>query len=91
MNYKDKTNKHRSAGYPIDKIFTERWSPRAMSGEEIPIEELMTLFEAARWAPSSSDNQPWRFIFARRNTGYWDNIFGLLSDGNKRWCKNRNR
>ena len=59
-----------------------------MSGEEITHEELMTLFEAARWAPSSNNNQPWRFIYGRRNTPAWDVFFGLLTPGNKSWCHN---
>ena len=43
----------RTADRPIDPLFVDRWSPRAMSGEAIPEGDLMTLFEAARWAPSS--------------------------------------
>ena len=52
----------RQPDHPIDPMFLERWSPRAFSGEDIPVETLMTLFEAARWAPSSYNSQPWRFI-----------------------------
>jgi len=48
----------------------------------------MSLFEAARWAPSSFNNQPWRFIYAKRNTGHWDRLFNLLVDANKLWAKN---
>jgi nitroreductase len=59
-----------------------------MSGEEISPDELMSLFEAARWAPSSFNNQPWRFLFARRNTEHWDGLFDLLTDANKAWAKN---
>lgn len=78
----------RKADYKIDKIFIERWSPRAMSGEEISDNELMTLFEAARWAQSSYNGQPWRFIYAKRNTKSWNNFFNLLTPGNQVWCKN---
>lgn len=64
--------KHHSVRTPeyahVDSLFIERWSPRAMSGQPITQEELMTLFEAARWAPSSYNEQPWRFIYAQRNT-----------------------
>jgi len=59
-----------------------------MSGEEITDDELMTLFEAAKWAPSSSNEQPWRFIYAKKNTPHWDAFFSFVSEGNKRWCKN---
>ncbi len=62
----------------VHEIFISRWSPRAMSGEEIDEATLKTLFEAARWAPSSNNNQPWRFIYARRNTPYWDTFFNLI-------------
>jgi nitroreductase len=72
----------------VDEIFINRWSPRAMSGEEIDEAMLMTLFEAARWAPSSNNNQPWRFIYARRNTPCWNTIFGLMNEGNQVWAKN---
>jgi nitroreductase len=50
-------------------------------------EELMSLFEAARWAPSSGNGQPWRFIYAKRNTEDWNSLFTLLVDFNKSWAK----
>ena len=78
----------RKPGREISPIFIERWSPRAMSGEEIGKEELMRLFEAARWAPSSMNNQPWRFLYALRNTAHWETFFGLLSANNQTWWKN---
>ena len=56
-----KGSENRKADYPVDALFVDRWSPRAMSGEEIAEEELLTLFEAARWAPSSYNNQPGGF------------------------------
>jgi len=55
---------------------------------EINKEELMNLFEAAKWAPSSYNNQPWRFIYALKNTRSWNELFDLLVDFNKSWCKN---
>jgi nitroreductase len=58
-----------------------------MSGEEIPLEELNVLFEAARWAPSSYNNQPWRILFASRGTEHWPLFFDLLVDVNKTWAK----
>ena len=72
----------------INPLFVNRWSPRAMSGEEISHDDLMGLFEAARWAPSSYNNQPWRFIYAKRNTDHWQRLFSLLVEGNKTWAKN---
>jgi nitroreductase len=76
----------RQSDWNVYPIFRERWSPRAMNGEEITHEELMTLFEAARWAPSSNNNQPWRFLYARRDSEHWNTFFGFLTEGNKSWC-----
>ncbi|HPD57659.1 MAG TPA: nitroreductase family protein [Smithellaceae bacterium] len=84
MNIRD----FRKPEYDVDEIFLNRWSPRAMSGEEIEEKVLFQLFEAARWAPSSNNNQPWRFIYARRNTKHWDTFFDLLAEGNKNWAHN---
>jgi nitroreductase len=78
----------RRADHPIETLFLDRWSPRAMSGEEIPEQELMVLFEAARWAPSSFNNQPWRILYARRGGEHWDTFLGLLVESNKVWAKN---
>ncbi|PKN88073.1 MAG: nitroreductase [Deltaproteobacteria bacterium HGW-Deltaproteobacteria-1] len=77
----------RKPGNPVQDIFVNRWSPRAMSGTEIDDATLMSLFEAARWAPSSNNNQPWRFIYARRNTPRWEVFFNLLAEGNQVWAK----
>src|SRR6266542_6594954 len=74
--------------YDIHPLLLHRWSPRATSGEEISDTELMRLFEAARWAPSSYNGQPWRFIYAKRNTEYWDKFLNLMVDFNKSWAKN---
>lgn len=75
----------RKAAYPINKLFTQRWSRRAMSGEAVTREELMTLFEAARWAPSSFNAQPWRFIYALKGTAAWKHLFDLLVPANQQW------
>lgn len=82
------TINHRKVQFPVNKIFPTRWSPRALSGEPITPEELSTLFEAARWAPSSFNNQPWRFIYAQRNTEAWATIFNLVGEFNQSWTKN---
>ncbi|MDR4489691.1 nitroreductase family protein [Candidatus Nitrosocosmicus agrestis] len=78
----------RKTRYNINSIFIERWSPRAMTGESITDETLMSLFEAARWAPSSFNNQPWRFLFAKKDTPNWNIFFNLLTEGNRAWAKN---
>jgi nitroreductase len=78
----------RTSEYPINPLILSRWSPRSMTGEELGDDDIMSLFEAARWAPSSFNNQPWRFIYAKRNTEHWDRLFNLLVDANKTWAKN---
>lgn len=77
---------HRKADYPIEPIFVRRWSPRAMSGEPVTEEELMRVFEAARWAPSTFNEQEWRFLYARRDTVVWEQFVGLLMKANQAWC-----
>ncbi len=72
--------------WPCDPLFLRRWSPRAMSGEPFSEGELMTLFEAARWAPSAFNAQPWRFLFARRDTPHWARFLSLLNERNASWC-----
>ena len=79
---------YRKPDYEISPLFIKRWSPRAMSGEEISRDELMRLFEAARWAPSSMNNQPWRFLYALRKSAHWETFFNLLGANNQGWCKN---
>ena len=78
----------RTSEYPINPLILNRWSPRSMTGEELDDDDIMSLFEAARWAPSSFNNQPWRFIYAKRNTRHWDRLFDLLVNANKTWAKN---
>ena len=79
---------HRKPDWPIESLLYRRWSPRAMSGEELSNDELMTLFEAARWAPSSYNAQHWRFLYATRGSAHWDKFFGLMGEGNQGWAKN---
>jgi nitroreductase len=77
----------RTADHDIDPLFLQRWSPRAFTGEPIPESELARIFEAARWAPSSSNAQPWRFLYARRDTPPWPKFLGLLSPTNQAWAQ----
>ena len=88
MTLKPEVEHTRHPAYKINPLFVNRWSPRSMSGEELNDQDIMSLFEAARWAPSSFNNQPWRFIYAKRNTQHWDRLFSLLYEGNKVWAVN---
>jgi nitroreductase len=81
-----KTINGRTTEYPIDDIFLKRHSPRAMSGEALTKEELMTLFEAARWAPSAFNAQPWKFIYVVRDTPEFEKFLSFLMEGNRIWC-----
>lgn len=69
----------------INPLLLDRWSPRALSGEALKPEELLAIFEAAKWAPSAYNNQPWRFIYAQNNTPSWPKLFSLLSEYNQAW------
>lgn len=77
----------RKPDYPISSHILNRWSPRAMTGEPLDDEVLFSLFEAARWAPSSGNGQPWRFIVARRqDEEKFAKMFDILAEGNQAWC-----
>jgi len=77
----------RIADYAIHEQFITRWSPRAFSGETIDEQTLLSFFEAARWAPSAYNSQPWRFLYARRDTPNWERYLGLLNEFNRGWAQ----
>lgn len=79
---------NRQTDLPIQPFFLARVSSRAFSQERLTEEELLSLFEAARWAPSSYNNQPWRFIYVRRGDPEWNLMFNTLIEFNQSWCKN---
>lgn len=66
-------------------LFYERWSPKAFEAEPLTEEELTALFDAARWAPSSFNEQPWRFIYSRTEEER-DEIARTLSRKNRKWA-----
>jgi nitroreductase len=77
----------RTADHEIEPLFLERWSPRAYTEEEIPEADLFSMFEAARWSPSSYNSQPWTFLYARRSSPDWSRFLGLLIEFNQGWAK----
>lgn len=77
----------RKSQYEVADCIINRWSPRAMSGKAISHDELMSLFEAARWAPSSYNGQPWTFLYATRGSKNWNTFLNLLVDFNKEWAQ----
>ncbi len=71
----------------VHELIKKRWSPRAFKSEMISDHELFSMLEAARWAASSMNEQPWRFIYARKGEAAHDQIVSALMDGNKSWAK----
>eukprot|EP00919_Chromeraceae_sp_WS-2016_P051504 GHVR01122105.1.p1 GENE.GHVR01122105.1~~GHVR01122105.1.p1 ORF type:complete len:216 (+),score=27.62 GHVR01122105.1:30-650(+) len=84
----EEVKKHRVPEHEVNPVILNRWSSRAMAGTDISDETLMKLFEAARWAPSAFNEQPWRFIYAKRNTENWGKLLDLLVPQNQQWNKN---
>jgi nitroreductase len=76
----------RHADHAVDPLFLDRWSPRAFDGSDLPEEDLLTIFEAARWAPSAFNSQPWRFLYARRGDTDWERFLALLIPYNQSWA-----
>lgn len=76
----------RQAGHDIHPMFLRRWSPRAFTGEEMPAADLLRMFEAANWAPSAFNYQPWNFVYAMRETENWGTFLNLLVPGNQMWA-----
>lgn len=72
--------------HPIDPLLLERWSPRAFDGSTIPDADLRTMFEAARWAPSAFNAQPWHFVYAKRGDANWERFLSLLIPWNQSWA-----
>jgi nitroreductase len=74
--------------HPILDLIKNRRSPRAFSNQPIEPERIYSLFEATRWAPSSTNEQPWLYIYATHDqTSFWTTLFNCLSEGNKLWAK----
>ncbi len=81
-------NKPATADYPIHELIRERWSPRAFSDKPILGEVLRSLFEAARWSPSSSNEQPWAFIVAtKEDSATHAKLLSTLVEANKTWAQ----
>src|SRR5690625_2987695 len=78
--------KYRQADYDIDPMYIKRWSPRAFSSSEVEEDKLYSIFEAARWAPSAANLQPWRFVLAKTKADK-ENFFSFIDDKNIEWCQ----
>jgi nitroreductase len=74
--------------HPVHELIRERWSPRAFSEKPVPDEVLRSLFEAARWAPSSNNEQPWAFLVATKDDQeFHEKMVGTLVEFNQTWAK----
>jgi len=72
--------------YEIYALLKQRYSPRIFADTEVSDTDLNRLFEAVRWSASSSNLQPWRFLYARKGTDSFDRMVDCLSDSNKAWA-----
>jgi nitroreductase len=78
-----------STEFPVIDLIKNRWSPRAFSNEPIEEEKISSLLEAAKWAPSCYNEQPWNFIlFKKENPEEFNKILNVLSPGNRLWAQN---
>lgn len=78
----------RHTQHAVHPLILNRWSPRAFDGRPISEAELHTLLDAAHWAPSAFNIQPWRFIYALRDGAYWSDLLELLIPFNRSWAAN---
>lgn len=76
----------RTAAHDIDPIYLKRWSPRSFLNKEVPESVLHSVFEAARWAPSAANMQPWHFVVAR-NQEDREKFLSFIYEGNVEWCQ----
>lgn len=74
--------------YPIHPLMQERKSIRAFANTAVEQDKLHSIFEAARWSFSASNQQPWRFVYAHKNQPLWNDLFDALMEGNKPWNAN---
>ncbi len=83
-------SEYETAGhYPAHELIMERWSPVVFSDRQVEREKLHSLFEGARWAPSSMNEQPWSFLVATRETpDEFDRMVECLVEGNALWARN---
>lgn len=79
-------SQNRTAEHPIAPLFLERWSPRSFTGEVIPQATLLGFLEAARWTPSASNIQPWRFLYGHAGTPTFQTMLDGLVPFNQGWA-----
>ena len=80
--------KHAITQFPVLDLIKQRWSARSFSPKAITTDEIHTILEAAGWAPSANNEQPWEFHYALKGTAGFDTIWNCLMPGNQPWNKN---
>jgi nitroreductase len=80
--------KHADIDHPVQEGIRKRWSPYVFADRDVPASDLRSLFEAARWAASSFNEQPWRYIVARKtDPEAFARLLSCLAPGNQEWAK----
>jgi len=74
--------------FPVLDLIKKRWSARSYSPKAISSEDVKTILEAASWAASANNEQPWEYIYAHKGTAGFDTIWNCLMAGNQPWNKN---
>ncbi len=94
MNFEDRgliVPNNRVTEAEVDPMFPGRWSPRAFDPTPLPEETVASLFEAARWAPSCNNEQPWLFVYGAKGGAApdeWETFLQILNERNGSWAKN---
>src|SRR6266852_7456394 len=84
----DLMQKPAPSDFPVHELISERWSPRAFADKPVPQDVLRSIFEAARWAPSSNNEQPWAYIVAmKEHKENFDKMLSVLVEFNAGWAK----
>jgi nitroreductase len=81
-------SKRADTDHPISEAQADRWSPYGFSGREIPVANLRSLLEASRWSASAFNEQPWRYIVARKTDGsHYEQVLSCLVEANQAWAE----
>ncbi len=81
-------SKQAATDHPVHELISQRWSPYGFDSRPVPEDDLRSLFEAARWAPSSFNEQPWSFIVALREQGdEFARMLSCLTEKNQEWAQ----
>jgi len=80
-------DKPTTTNYPVNNLIMSRWSPRAFSNQLVEKKKVLSVLEAARWAPSAFNEQPWRFVIGENGDETYTKIFDSLVEWNQQWVK----